>query len=62
MSGNPEMPGQRNKAGRTVGITAPAGPVRGLFRTPSVARSASVRGPHGPRTRCPTERFCTSEA
>jgi hypothetical protein len=26
------MPGQRNKAGRTVGVTAHTGPVRGFFR------------------------------
>jgi hypothetical protein len=26
------MPGQRHKAGRTVGVTAPTGPVRGFFR------------------------------
>jgi hypothetical protein len=31
MSENSEMPGQRHKAGRTAGVTAPADPVRGLF-------------------------------
>jgi len=29
---HPEMAGQRLKAGRTVGVTAPTGPVRGFFR------------------------------
>ena len=31
-SRHPEMPGQRQEAGRTVTVTAPTGPVRGLFR------------------------------
>jgi hypothetical protein len=39
---DPEMPGQRRKAGRTVGVTAPTGPVRGF--------SAPVRGPSPLRT------------
>ena len=38
----PEMPGQRHKAGRTVGVTAPTAPVRGF--------SAPVRGPSPMRT------------
>ena len=49
------MPGQRQETGRTVGVTAPAGPVRGLFRPrpwpvppPSVARTAP--GTRRPRT------------
>jgi len=47
------MPGQSQKAGWTVGVTAPVGPVRGLFRAPSVGWSVPVRGPHGPGTRRP---------
>jgi hypothetical protein len=46
-AGGPEMPGQSQKAGWTVGVTAPVGPVRGLFRArpwagpcPSVGRTA----------------------
>ena|GEM_PF-6362250 len=39
----PEMPGQRTEAGRTVSVTAPTGPVRGFC--------APVRGLHGPGTR-----------
>src|SRR5271165_578230 len=42
MSGNPEMTGQSQKAGRTVGVTAPTAPVRGL--------SGPVRGPSPVRT------------
>jgi hypothetical protein len=37
-----EMLGQRQEAGRTVGVTAPTGPVRGF--------SAPVRGPSPVRT------------
>jgi hypothetical protein len=44
MNGNPEMPGQSQKAERTVGVTAPTCPVR--------AFSASVRGTHVPGARC----------
>ena len=54
MSWNPEMPGQRHKAGWTVGTTAPIGPVRGLFGArpwpvspPSVGRTAPEPGAHG---------------
>ena len=36
-SRHPEIPGQRQEAGRTVSVTAPIGPVRGFFRP--------VRGP-----------------
>ena len=80
---HPEMPGQRKEARRTVGITAPTGPVRGflglvrgLVRArpwagpcpsvglsvpvrarpcPSVAGSATVGGPLGPRNPAPTD-------
>ena len=41
------MPGQSYKPGGAVSVTAPAGPVRGLFRArpwASVGRSAPVRG------------------
>jgi hypothetical protein len=54
MSGNPEMPAQRHKAGRTVGITAPTAPVRGHFRRrpwpippSSVACAVPKPGAHG---------------
>jgi hypothetical protein len=59
------MPGQSQKAGWKVGVTAPVGHVRGLFRArpwagpcPSVGRTALEPGAHGriadgggPRTR-----------
>jgi hypothetical protein len=38
----------------TVGITAPARPVRSLLR-PSVGWSVLVRGPHAPRNPAPTD-------
>jgi hypothetical protein len=45
-----------------VSMTAPTGPVRGLFSSrpwagpcPSVGRSASVRGPREPRNQVPTD-------
>jgi hypothetical protein len=48
---HPEMPGQGKEARRAVGMTAPTGPARGLFRRrpwagpwPSVGRSVPVRG------------------
>jgi hypothetical protein len=37
------MPGQRHKAGRTVGVTAPTAPVRGFFRP----RPWTKPGAHG---------------
>jgi hypothetical protein len=55
MGRNHEMPDQSQEAGWTVSVTAPIGPVRGLFRRrpwagprPSVAGSATVCGPLGP--------------
>ena len=39
----PEMPGQRRKAGRTVGVTASTAPVRGFFRP----RPWTELGTHG---------------
>ena len=42
-SRHPEMPGQRHKAGRTVGVTAPTAPVRGFFRP----RPWTKPGTHG---------------
>ena len=42
-SRHPEMPGQRQEAGRTVGVTAPTGPVRGFFRP----RPWTKPGAHG---------------
>jgi hypothetical protein len=60
--GNLEMPGQRPEVRRTVGITAPTGPVRGLVRPrpwagpwPSVGGSPTVGGPLGPRNPAPTD-------
>ena len=56
------MAGQGEIRAGTVSMTAPAGPVRGLVRPRpwagpclSVARSASVRGPHGPWNPAPTD-------
>src|SRR5271165_3037178 len=42
-SRHPEMPGQRHKAGRTVGVTAPTAPVRGFFHP----RPWTKPGAHG---------------
>ena len=42
MRRRPEVPGQRHKAARTVGVTAPTGPVRG-FSAPSWTKP----GAHG---------------
>jgi hypothetical protein len=52
---HPEMPGQGHKAGRTVGITAPTGPVRGLFRPrpwagPCPSVDCTAPGTRRPRT------------
>jgi hypothetical protein len=49
----PEMAGQRREAGRAGRYNRSHRPRPWPFPRPSVARSASVRGPHGPRTRCP---------
>ena len=42
MRRRPEVPGQRHKAARTVGVTAPTGPVRG-FSAPSVDQARCPR-------------------
>jgi DNA-binding SARP family transcriptional activator len=46
--------GQRREAGQDGRYNRSYRPVRGLSG-PSVARSASVRGPHGPRNPAPTD-------
>jgi hypothetical protein len=41
------MPRQSQKAGRTVGVTAPTGPVRGLFRARPWPATAPEPGTYG---------------